>query len=48
MMRCPTCDAVYFLHGNFINGEGQIIRLSETQTDDCEKCSMIALECGLE
>jgi len=48
MMRCPDCDAVYFCHGDFINTEGQIIRMSEIPHEDCKKCCAIALECGLE
>ena len=48
MMRCPDCDAVYFMHGDFIESEGQLIRMSDIPHQDCEKCSVIAVECGFE
>lgn len=48
LLRCATCEAVYFLHGDFLESEGQIIRMAETPHEDCEKCILIATECGFE
>lgn len=48
MMRCPDCDAVYFMHGDFIQSEGQLIRMCDIPHEDCQKCSVIAVECGFE
>jgi len=48
MMKCPSCDALYYMHGNFFEAEGQIIRASEKAWQDCEKCTAISKECGFQ
>jgi hypothetical protein len=46
MMMCPECNAVFTLHGDFANNEGQIKRMGFTAAEDCSKCEQIAKVCG--
>jgi predicted Zn finger-like uncharacterized protein len=46
-MQCPDCDAVFYLLGDFINGEGQLVRAGEIHSDDCAKCKAICDEVGM-
>jgi hypothetical protein len=48
MMTCPSCAAVYYLHGDFGKDEGQIVRAADTPYEDCDKCSEISKVCGFE
>jgi len=48
LLQCPSCGAVYYLHGDFIESEGGIIRASEVPWQDCEKCTAISKVCGFE
>ena len=47
LLKCPACDAVYMLDGDFINGEGRIVRASSTEAAECYKCSVICEEVGI-
>lgn len=46
-MQCPDCDAVFYLLGDFIEGEGQIVRAGTTHSDDCPKCLAVCTEAGM-
>ena len=48
MMTCPSCAALYYLHGDFGEDEGQIVRASDTPYENCDKCVEIAKVCGFE
>jgi len=44
-VKCPDCNAIFLLHGDFTEGEGQFVRLSETDWQDCDKCMQIKEHC---
>lgn len=46
-MKCPDCDAVFYLFGDFINGEGQLVRAGEIDSRDCPKCHAVCEEAGM-
>jgi len=48
MMMCDECNAVFTLHGDFANSEGQIQRIGFVEADDCSKCKQIAKVCGFQ
>jgi len=47
-MMCDECNAVFTLHGDFANSEGQIQRIGFVEADDCSKCKQIAKVCGFQ
>ena len=47
MLKCPECDAVYILSGDFFENEGRILRASTTHANDCKRCAIIGAEIGL-
>ena len=46
-MKCPDCNATFYLFGDFINGEGQIVRAGEIESTDCAKCHAVCEEAGM-
>ena len=46
MMMCDECNAVFTLHGDFANNEGQIERIGFVEAGECSKCKQIAKVCG--
>ena len=47
-MICPECDAVFYLFGDFIGGEGRLVRAGDTPIADCNRCLILAKETGME
>tara|TARA_Y100000004_G_C8953680_1_gene429764 strand:+ start:3099 stop:3272 length:174 start_codon:yes stop_codon:yes gene_type:complete len=45
-IKCPDCDATFFLFGDFVNGEGQFVRAGERDSRECEKCHAVCTEVG--
>ena len=46
-LKCPDCSATFYLFGDFINGEGQIVRAGEINSRDCNKCDAVCREAGM-
>lgn len=46
-MVCPDCESAFYLFGDFINGEGQIVRAGDIHVSECKKCFAIAKEAGM-
>ena len=46
-LKCPDCEATFYLFGDFINDEGQIVRAGHTHISECQKCSNLGKEVGL-
>lgn len=44
-VQCPSCEAIFILHGDFGQKEGQFVRVSETDWHDCDKCMEIKKHC---
>lgn len=47
-MKCPECDAKYYLFGDFIEGKGQFVRAASNHWATCSKCTIIHFELFLE
>jgi len=41
---CPECDAKYYLFGDFIESEGQIVRAATNHWSTCSKCTIMEFE----
>ncbi len=47
-LKCPDCSATFYLFGDFINDEGQIVRAGDTHIRECERCWNLAKEVGFD
>ena len=47
-MICPDCNAAFYVFGDFIGGEGQIVRASDIPISECERCEKLAKEVGMD
>ena len=48
ILVCPDCDARYYLIGNFSENEGRMIRASDVNRLDCERCNELHTRMGFE
>lgn len=46
-LECPDCGAGFYYFGDFMIGEGRIVRAGHTPSDDCKRCAEICDELGL-
>jgi primosomal protein N' len=44
-IQCPDCDAIFLLHGDFGQQQGQFVRMATTSWESCDRCMKIREHC---